>query len=32
MEEIGTEVILFRFDAMYLIRYFMGELHVFVKN
>jgi hypothetical protein len=30
--EIGTEVILFRFDAYeYLIRYFMGELHVFVR-
>jgi hypothetical protein len=31
-KKIGTEVILFRFDdSEYLIRYFMGELHVFVK-
>jgi hypothetical protein len=33
MEEIGTEVILFRFDAVStLFAIFMGELHVFVKN
>jgi hypothetical protein len=31
MEEIGTEVILFRFDESTLFAIFMGELHVFVR-
>jgi hypothetical protein len=30
-KEIGTEVILFRFDAVTYSLFFMGELHVFVK-